>query len=104
MALPLSRLDVSPDSTSPKSLLKTEERQRRSNNALLYAALSSSIPHPYMSCVFYIFNMSLRILSFGFYLLLLSNPFPHRKDALIYSRTPSAVSTLVCVVTSSNER
>lgn len=65
MALPLSRLDVSSDSTSPKSLLKTEERQRRSKNALLYAAPSSSIPQPYMSCVFYVFNMSLRVLSFG---------------------------------------
>ncbi len=67
MALPLSLLDVSPDSTSPKFLLKTEERQRQSNNSLLYAALSSSIPHPYMSCVFYVFNMSC-----VFYLLVLS--------------------------------
>ena len=65
MALPLSWLDVSPDSTSPKYLLATKERQRRSKNALLYAAPPSSIPHPYMSCVFYVFNMSLRVLYFG---------------------------------------
>lgn len=100
MALPLSWLDVSPDSTSPKSLLKTEERQRRSKNALLYAALLFRFL--ILIClVCFMYLICLYVFYLWFYLLLLSNPFPHRKDPLIYSRTPSAVSTLVCVVTSS---
>ncbi|PJN52858.1 hypothetical protein PAEAM_40600 [Paenibacillus sp. GM1FR] len=66
MALPLSRLDVSPDSNFLSFLFgQTEERQRRSKMHCYTLPLLLRFHILIDTCVFHVFNMSLRVLSFG---------------------------------------